>query len=65
MELNMQSSKQIGIIEYNKFEDREDILVDLRYTNPFADRICVGLYKEKEPKGILKIELTYQKKESE
>ncbi len=47
----------IGNIKYTKLENRNDISLDLDYSNPPADRICIKSYKSKKSQGILELEL--------
>lgn len=49
--------KYLGEFEYTQLEDKDDIILDLRYRNPPGDRICINSYKEKKSEGVLKIRL--------
>ncbi|PKG52106.1 hypothetical protein [Olleya sp. 1-3] len=52
--------KQIGLISYTKFKDRNDMALDLRYENPKSDRLCIKPYgKNKSVNGKLKIEFSF------
>lgn len=48
--------KYLGHIGYSKFKNEDDIL-DLDYSNPPADRICIRSYKGKKSHGVLELEL--------
>ncbi|WP_272023173.1 hypothetical protein [Olleya namhaensis] len=49
--------KQIGLISYTKFKNRNDVTLDLRYKNPKSDRLYIAPYgKNKSINGNLKIE---------
>ena len=50
------SPKYVGNLDHTQIKDRKDILLDLRYLNPPADRIWISRYKNRIAKGILKVE---------
>jgi len=49
----------IGDLEYTMLENNKEVVLDLRYENPAADRIWVFPFKMKKSKGTLKLQLTY------
>lgn len=53
--------KYVGNYAYTKLGNRNDIALDLNYSNPSADRICVSSYKDKSSIGELTIELILYK----
>ncbi len=50
-------SGQLGKHGYTKLGNRNDISLDLDYSNPPADRICIRSYKGKKSHGVLELEL--------
>lgn len=52
--------RYLGEFEYIQFEDKDDIILDLQYTNPPSDRICIHPYNDKTPEGVLKFKLKSQ-----
>jgi hypothetical protein len=51
--------REIGVIEYTKLGDRDDVVLAIEYENPPTDRICISSYRNKKSSGelILQLEL--------
>jgi len=49
--------KQLGEFNYTKFNNRNDLSLDLDYNNPLTNRICFSPFKRKKSKGMLILRL--------
>ena len=54
--------KYLGVIAYTKLGNRDDVMLDVEYENPQADRICISSYKNKKSSGVLIFQLELSEK---